>query len=695
MIELFEGSIKLEMVGGEQYMTLYGAFGTNLPLLISERLGKSALHSLMRSNKHNVISFHAYYALEVYTILTAIKDNHLEPLHINRKVLSNVLKKMEKTDNLKRIQHMGQDEDKSHHLKIANSKIIKSMNFKILPHQEIAFMNYLYMKTINDLRGMLLAAEPGTGKTYMSLALSLVLHSEKVVVICPSNTVESVWIDTLVGEMFIKKQDYWAPTLNEPYRGQKYIVVHYEYLGKLSKIIDNDGSNTAFIIDESHNLNLKGTKRTDELARLLNVIDPSDVILLSGTPIKGSNMEVSNILKYVDSKFSPKVEVIFEHLYKNPGPTLREILPMRYKYVNTYISKESMKLPATHTLDEIIVLDNGDYYTIDKIRERMKKYAETRMKFYANTKRSDEKEYVELRNKAYESAENSGKTDVDEFDTYVNDINEIISRYEDGSLNDIPKIVIRANAYEKNVLRKELRGDDLHRFTELKSIVKYVSLKIQGEVLARVVMRTRIDLSKDLAKVINYKKWLTLTEKKLLMFTAYGEVCEVVEKECGKLIKTAGVYWDTTPNLPEIVGQFHTDDSLGALVGTYKSLSTGIPIIAADITIFFDLPFKALEYSQAIARTSRLGQTNECYFIQVLLDTGNEMNINSRNVDIINMSKEIVEYITDKELNIEFKKIEVVESFLGSSSDLDGINYVIDMTKRFAPIVKRFTKAIW
>jgi len=678
---LFTGMIERETVGDNEYIILRGDFGTNFPTIMSGLLKKEVVLGLFKDLDFYTMSFKAYFALEVYELLRfLVVDTEYNKLPFNRKVIDSLKNKLRGVPEVKTIQHTD-DGKRKLTIKEASKDIVNSMNFGVLDHQLPAFEDYFFMKKLNLLRGKLLFAEPGTGKTFMSLALAIALKSDRIIIICPSNTVENVWLDSLVSSgMFKNPQDVWT-TADKPYYfdkygkkhkkkhgnkyiGQKYIVAHYEYIVKLNNMIHNDGGHTTFIIDESHNLNNKDTRRTDAIAELLNKIDPQDVILLSGTPIIGKTIEVSNILKYIDPRFNKDIETTFGHIYKSPGYIFKKTLSMRYTSINTFIPASNMNLPPKFTLPELITLKNGEDYTIKSIKKRMGDYALDKFKEYSKGLKGFIKTYEELRDKSFNIVKRNRLTNDIEFKEYKEDIKEIIFRYEHGGLNDITPITKRVNLYEKDVLSKGLSGQELKDFRHVKSIVKYISLKIQGEVLASVVMRSRIDLGKDLAKVIDYKKFLTLTPKKLLMFSAFGEVCQVAEQACGKVAKTSGIYWDSTTELDSILKDFHDNPETKALVGTFMSIGTGNPITCADITIYFDLPYKAITYSQSMARTRRKGQDKPCYYYQIQLDTGDEPNINTRGVDIIEASQEIVESITTMKMDIDFKRVDIVGNLI-------------------------------
>ncbi len=56
-------------------------------------------------------------------------------------------------------------------------------------------------------------------------------------------------------------------------------------------------------------------------------------------------------------------------------------------------------------------------------------------------------------------------------------------------------------------------------------------------------------------------------------------------------------------------------------------------------------PFRSFEYDQAVARVKRLGQDEDVDIYDVVLDTGDKINISSRTIDIMNWSREQVNEI--------------------------------------------------
>jgi hypothetical protein len=226
---------------------------------------------------------------------------------------------------------------------------------------------------------------------------------------------------------------------------------------------------------------------------------------------------------------------------------------------------------------------------------------------------------------------------------------------------------------------------DKKEFRNVKSIYKYPRLKVIGEVLANVVMRKRIDCHRDLAYAFNYEKYVDSTLKKTIIFSSYVDVCEAADKMCKKYkYNPVNVYGSSTKYLNSLVGEFNTIEKKNPLITTFKSLSTGVPLIIANVIIALDVPFRRYIYEQAIGRAWRTGQDSPVFVYIPELDTGDDYNINSRTIDIMEFYMIAVRDITGADIPEDMlkKNVKTDDSSLSTESlELD-LNILPSVNKK-------------
>lgn len=531
---------------------------------------------------------------------------------------------------------------------IDRSHIEDVFDFKILPHQETAIKNYLMFKHILGYRGMLLHGAVGTAKSSTSLFIMEGLHKEidKVIIICPLNTVNKVWESTLSGipgTGFKYPQSQISLARTTKYQDEKYIICHYEAIEKLQELLPLIKGNIGIIVDESHNLNDVKSKRTQLLLDTIEKTKTDNVILLSGTPVKSGFRELLLIFKYLDRRFDNRMEKRFIKLYYQTNNFLREVLKERYNGYTTVIKKDVLNLNPVTTVNVRIDLPEEimSKFYLTNIKEDLKVFIEKRRKELEDQKDYWEAEFYRLLEIARSRNTKLQSTVI--YNDYLKKVNTIRSR---NIYFDILPLLAEVNKFEKNEILPYLEGEDKKQFREAKTIYKYPMFKIQGEALANIVGKARIECHKVLAEYLDYPSIINSTEKKTIVFSSYIDVCNVV-KDRVKFFKynPITVYGEDSKNLSQSVNKFTNDKNLNPLITTYKSLSTGVPLIAADTIICVDLPFRMYIYEQAIGRAWRLGQDSDVtvYILELNTDIPN---INSRNIDIIKFFKEEVEQLT-------------------------------------------------
>lgn len=520
-------------------------------------------------------------------------------------------------------------------------KKLSDLVFSPLPFQ-MEFFKY-YSSTLDkyNLKGTLLAGSAGSGKTFMGLATAHCLGATKIIIICPKNATQRVWQSNII-EVFKQPQSYWIAQLGLEYKNERFIIAHYEALEKVHDLIPKLGNGRLMIIlDESHNLNEISTGRTKSFIDLCNKTKCRDVILASGTPIKALGSESIPLFKIIDPFFDEDAEFRFKKIYGKDASKGLDILKHRLGLVSFKVEKKELNLEPPVIENIAISMPNAQQYTLTEIAKDMKTYTAERFHYFASTRKEDEKYFYGI----LDDFENktSLKKEMSQYREYLR---LIIKAYNSGDLRAVKDELMFCNQFENKEIIPTLSSTDKVKFKSVKTIVKYVGLKIQGECLGRVLGRKRIQCHIDMIPFIDFKTICNSTLKKTVIFTSFVEALE----ECnhylkGKDLSPLVVYGKTNNELADTVRRFENDESLNPLIATYNSLSTAVPLVMANVMIMLNAPFRAYIQEQAIARIHRLGADTQTYIYMVSLDTGKEVNISTRSIDILAWSQKQVESI--------------------------------------------------
>ncbi|QEM41960.1 hypothetical protein [Pseudomonas phage vB_PaeM_PS119XW] len=484
-----------------------------------------------------------------------------------------------------------------------------------------------------------------THNTYLTSAIAEMLDAELIVVMCPKNALDLVWLDSLK-EMFHKPQTVWHTfEPNMPYKGQRWIVCHYDAMDKVVELLRNrnivGSKRTVTILDESHNMNDPNSTRTKLYQLIVKMVGSRNNLLASGTPVKALGVELINLLRIVDPLFTPQVEERFKKMYGKEASKGLDIIRHRLGLVSYKVEKQELDLEPPIMRPYPIKIPNGDDFTLPAIRKVMEAFIQERWAYYKKRRPEDDRRWAEfcgLHRKTLKTAAQERA-----FKEYL-DLVKYVQQIPDPRFAG--EEIKATNQYEKLVFGPSLPKQFIHEFRDIKSVIKYTNLKIQGECLGRVLGGKRIECH---VAMVPYVDWVGITEsthKKTIMFTSFVEAVEAADTHCVKLgMKPLAVYGKTTNELAEIVKRFDSSKELNPLNATYASLSTAVRLTMADTLILLNSPFRAYILEQAISRAYRLGQDSQVVVYQCSLDTGDIPNISTRSADILKWSQDQVEAI--------------------------------------------------
>jgi len=535
-----------------------------------------------------------------------------------------------------------------HHDRLDYSRL-KLLNVTLRDYQSDLLVNYAKNTDLYDLKGYLFGAAPGTGKTITSIALHLCLKNDLAIVTVPQVAIEDVWVQTLTG-IFKRPVKVWTSHMTEEPKGDEdVIVIHYEFLKKLLEMIYKfRHRKVTNILDESHNFNTIGTLRSDLYVDLTSQSNCKDVLWLSGTPIKALPIEAAPLIRCIDPKFTDDCYNRFKRIYAGATNQALEILQHRLGIISMYVKKDVLNLAPPIFQDVKVVLKNARDYTLPAIRQAMIEFTQKQEIYYASRRKEDEEFFYGILNTYAATLKSAAQKS--EYQAYRRSLDIVIR----SSGSAIASDEIRAcNEFETRCIMPILNYEERKMFKDVRSVIKYVKLKIQGECLGRVVGGLRIQCAVDMAKVFDFQSICETTTKKTVVFTSYVQVLlEGLQNVKNNTDYTPlSAYAENSGKLHETVKEFYDNENANPLFATYKTLSTAVPLTAADVAVIFDAPFRDYTLQQAIARIhrddSRPGhKITQVYVYLVSLDTGEEINISSRSFDILKWSQEQVQAIT-------------------------------------------------
>ena len=304
----------------------------------------------------------------------------------------------------------------------------------------------------------------------------------------------------------------------------------------------------------------------------------------------------------------------------------------------------TFKADRTDDLAEPVVksipvsIPNGEEYTLEAIREVMSEFIKKQLAYYQTNMAQFTRHYnycLDLFEKKLQTPEER-----EELKRYKAYVKQIQRQYDPVIMKEQ---VLFCNKYELTKIVPALPQELKNEFKNVRSIVKYYFLKVQGEALGRVFGKKRMQCNVDMVRHSKIEDIIDASIKKTLVFTSYVEVVDEVYDYLTELgYKPARVYGDTNSELASIVGKFESDPDLNPLIATFQSLSTAVPMVMANTEILMNSPFRPHEREQTIARVDRKGQDTQTYIFDVLLNTGDRPNISTRSQDIMKMAEEQV-----------------------------------------------------
>ena len=583
--------------------------------------------------RYPVIKFHEFFAMEIYTMFSMARENGY---CTDSRSLQMMELLAEHTWLKTTTRHVDGIFDESVFGKVVNPKL------KPLPVQHEFIRDIYYQKkTQYHLNGYLLSLPPGCGKSLTSLFLSAGLHKTHLVILCPLSLVNSVWVNEVENCFMGKKRVSAVTGSTKDAIDPKCdtIIANYESITKIVSHVKRyfPVDKTMIIVDECHNFKDINSKRTKELIGLTDVFPCKDILLMSGTPVKAFCREVLPILRILDPYYNDDVGKSLSAVCRYTQ-LINELMCRRLGFLMFRKTKEEVfTLPPKHEDELKIKLKNGNKFTATNVRAAMLKYQQERTRYYESIKPELTAIFFEIL-EWYKSNCIHSATELREYTNYVHDVKYLSEREYNFSMAAIAHCT---RLYEDNYILPRLNSERKKQFRQARAVVKYVSLKVLGEVLGNVLGSLRIEMTSAMLDSPIIKKIIREAKKKTIMFSSYTDTLRLAEAKCRSWgFKPLLVDGSNSKQAREIADKFNKTRDLNPLIASLQVMSTGHTLNSANTVIFLNVPFRSVDYEQASDRCYRIGQDTEVYIYKLVLDTGNEPNLSTRMQDILAWSKQ-------------------------------------------------------
>jgi len=522
-----------------------------------------------------------------------------------------------------------------------------------LKHQYAAFEAVDKILGETMYRGLVIAGDPGTGKTYMALYLSLLFKSDFTIIICPAEVLDNAWIADIAGGTceFKSKQPYinarLDPSKNVSISKAKYLIINYQSIHKVTanylKDIKNRYNRISVIVDESHNLANYDNDRSRAAFELVNKINPFMVLLLSGTDIRRGSNEIKTMLAFLYKGFySSEVEESFEILFGRSGPVRETILADMYRSIRIRVSHPEGAIPDNHLIDIDVTVPNDSRYDMDFVRSIKAEKTKIAYEEIVALEATNKLRLIELVNRAGKEAVEKGVIKQDKFDDYFKSREKLYKIKSSGNRSYIEGISGELRKFEGSFIEPYLHKEDLTNFRSIRSSIDDPMGKARGIGLFEVT-KLRKELAIKVAHTIDLNIVYKYGRKKAVYFSDFIEVTEILErrlKDIGR--RPISMHSKSQYSVSKDLNLFANGEKYTDLLTTYKSASEAVRLTMADKTILVDWPTSYSALKQVKARTNRKNQDTDTFLFQVRLNTKNKDNLHKKMYDkLIDIAKDV------------------------------------------------------
>lgn len=578
--------------------------------------------------KELYIEFHPFFALEFYHIFKLMSKKYSYFNELADTLATNTWI----TSVIKGHPHL--------HL---NWSILENKKINLLDHQKEFLEKYAIYVPKYHLRGQVLAFEQGLGKTLTAIALMIAREKERVIIICPKSLIP-VWVNELKEKA---KIDPNSISIGKVKPKTKWLITNFEAIKKIPPSF-YQLANTGLIVDESHFIKDIAANRTQSVLFMVKHGRIDDILLLSGTPIKGKIDEWLPYLLIIDPMIDETLARRLLNAFFTNTKVIEHVTSIRLGiYVSRELKSARLQLPHKEIKEVKVKVDNTKRYIWPSIKAEIQKLLpQITKELHSQYKKDWDRIYDILRSKGV------SWLDLYKFGRLITKIE--IRKEREGEIDEIvDKWVALLDTKEDRDALKNIR----------KAIINFAA-HVRGKVINGILIQRRIEavmniIDKNMDFICNT---IAQSKKKAVivgtLIKPLNYVATKIRSDCQK--STDIVTGQHAPDdRQKVIDDFKTKDHPMVLVGSIGTIGVGFTLTNADTMIILNPPWRNTDIQQVIDRIHRIGQTSQVNIYICRLVT-KELNIHDHMFQIAQETGKLVENFL-QHINIVPKKQKVSE----------------------------------
>lgn len=169
-------------------------------------------------------------------------------------------------------------------------------------------------------------------------------------------------------------------------------------------------------------------------------------------------------------------------------------------------------------------------------------------------------------------------------------------------------------------------------------------IRADDEASARQVDTSKLEALEDIVLDLN-----DAGEKCVVFVRFLDELAAIVDMLSSHGIRHSAIYGDVPQaRRGELVESFQSDPDVRVFVAQIDTAGLGITLTAARVAVFYSPTWNYASYQQALARTHRIGQNDECHYIHLICPGTVDEDV----MNALSNKKSLADAVVDGQLNI-------------------------------------------